>query len=234
MRIAICDDDKQQADNIADAIKGLGSSGEIEIYQTGEELLKASKREPYFTVVFLDIYFPIENGIEIAKELQKISPDTEIVFVTTSREHAVEAFSVRAIHYLVKPVTSENIQEVFGRLARNREKAEITLAVNVGRSLRRIPINDIYSLQSSNHATEIIMSDGAVIKTWATLEDLKTQLDDNFLKIQRGMIVNMHYIEQMGADSCVLRNGTKLLLSRKDKAYIRDKYNNFVFRNISG
>lgn len=234
MRIAICDDDKQQVGDIVDAIKGWDSSGEIEIYYTGRELLEASEREPHFTVVFLDIYFPIENGIEIAKELKKISQDTEIVFVTTSKEHAIEAFSVRAMHYLVKPVTSENIQEVFDRLSRNREKAEITMTVNVGRSLRRIPIRDIHSLQSSNHATEIIMSDGTVIKTWATLEDLKTQLDDNFLKIQRGMIVNMHYIEQMGADSCVLRNGTKLLLSRKDKAYIRDKYNSFAFRNISG
>ena len=80
--------------------------------------MEAAKGKPPFDIVFLDIYLPGENGVDVAGELQRVSPETGIAFVTTSEEHAVDAFSLHALHYLVKPVTTEGIVEAFRRLTR--------------------------------------------------------------------------------------------------------------------
>lgn len=234
MRIAVCDDDRQEQQATVDAIKSWDTSRNPECFFGGKELLEAALRLPHFSIVFMDIYLPKENGIDIAKELLRISPETEIVFITTSEEHAVEAFSIQALHYLVKPVKTEDIKEAFYRLSRENAVREKALSVTIGRNVKRIYLKDIYVIQSVNHATEILLSDGSNVKVWSSLEEISSQLNDDFLKIQRGIIVNMEYIEQMGMDSCVLRDGTKLLLSRKEKAAIRDRYSEFAFENIIG
>lgn len=234
MRIAVCDDDKQEQQATVDAIRSWDTSRNPECFFSGKEMLEAALRLPHFSIVFMDIYLPKENGIDIAKELMRISPETEIVFITTSEEHAVEAFSIQALHYLVKPVKTEDIKEAFYRLSRKNAVREKALSVTIGRNVKRIYLKDIYVVQSVNHATEILMSDGSDVKVWSSLEEISSQLNDDFLKIQRGIIVNMEYIEQMGMDSCVLRDGTKLLLSRKEKASIRDRYSEFAFENIIG
>ena len=106
MRIAVLDDDRQETEALEEALRGWDPTRSAECFADGASLLAAAKVQPPFTVAFIDIYLPKENGVEIAKELASISPKTDIVFVTTSREHAVQAFEVGAVHYLVKPVTT--------------------------------------------------------------------------------------------------------------------------------
>ncbi len=234
MRIAVCDDDKQEILDITGAIAQWDPTRVPECFTTGEELIKAAVMTPHFSIVFLDIYFPKDNGMDIARQLMQISPDTEIVFVTTSSEFAVDAFSIHALHYLIKPVTVENVREAFYRLTQRCDISEPALSISVGRSIRRIYLKNICVVQSINHATEIYLAHGESVKVWISLEEISAGLDERFLKIQRGIIVNMSYIEQMGSDSCILRDGTKLLLSRKEKKAIRDTYTEYAFRNISG
>ena len=82
----------------------------------GAALLEAARSAPPFDVAFLDIYIPGESGLEVAKALRVRSPQTGLVFVTSSRDHAVTAFSLDALHYLVKPVRARDVAEVFRRL----------------------------------------------------------------------------------------------------------------------
>lgn len=121
MRIAVLDDDFQETEDFVDALKQWDSTRNAECFFDGATLLKAAERLPHFSVAFLDIYLPTENGIDIATSLRKISPEAEIVFVTTSEEHAVEAFSLNAVHYIIKPVKTEDIREAFLRLTYGNE-----------------------------------------------------------------------------------------------------------------
>ena len=59
-----------------------------------------------FSVAFLDIYMMGMTGIEAARELRKTDTDCLLIFTTTSTDHALEGFQVRAMHYLVKPFTA--------------------------------------------------------------------------------------------------------------------------------
>lgn len=233
MRIAVCDDDWQEQEKFMEALHEWDPTRSPECFSDGETLLQAAKKSPPFSIAFLDIYMPKENGIDIAVELRKISPETGIVFVTTSEEYAVDAFALNALHYLVKPITADGIRDAFARLTKQKVRERPTILVTVRRGSRSIYLEEILSLQSADHRTGISLSDGELLSVWMPIGELEQQLDDRFLKIQRGLIVNMAYIDRMESDGCILRNGIRVLFSRKSRAAIRSAYDDYAFAHLS-
>ena len=106
MTIAIVDDIAEERALLRKRLEKISLQKNIEFhcceYENGEAFLEASKNQN-FTVLFLDIYMDGINGIEIAKNFRKCNKDCMLIFTTTSRDHALEGFQVRAMHYLVKP-----------------------------------------------------------------------------------------------------------------------------------
>lgn len=233
MRIAICDDEKKSREQLVDALHGWDPTRRPECFSDGASLLQAAQGAEYFDIVFLDIYLPGENGVDIAGELQKLSPQTGIVFVTTSREHAVDAFSLHALHYLVKPVTTEGVVEAFRRLAQLQSPKRSAITLTSGQERHTVYLDELSYIQSINHATEVFLTRGRHIRVWMPLSELESRLGESFLRINRGTIVNMEQIEQMGIDSCILRDGTKLDFTRRERTAIRAAYDNYLFSRLS-
>ena len=155
------------------------------------------------------------------------------MFVTTSQEHAVDAFSLQALHYLVKPVTTEGVVEAFRRLIQLHQKQRPVATFPTGRGSYTVYLDEICYLQSMDHAVDIYLMGGRQLRVWASLTELRKKLDHNFLKLNRSTIVNMEQIEQMGVDSCILRNGTRLEFTRRDRNTIRAAYDDFLFSCLS-
>ncbi len=207
-----------------------------ECFSTGATLLEAARdqEKEYFDIVFLDIYMPGENGVDIAAELQRHSPQTGIVFVTTSREHAVDAFSLHALHYLVKPVTTEGVVEAFRRLTQLRSRHRPMLALTAGHGSRTVYLDEIGYIQSENHTKTLFLTSGRTIQVWMPMDELESKLGETFLKLSRGTIVNMEQIEQMGTSSYMLRDGTRLDFPRRERGAVRAAYDSYLFSRLCG
>ena len=112
MKIAIGDDISEERTLLRNRLESQFSrrnvNTDIYEYENGETFLTSAKECP-FTVVFLDIYMNGFNGIDTAKELRKSDTDCLLIFTTTSTDHALEGFQVRALHYLVKPYSENDI-----------------------------------------------------------------------------------------------------------------------------
>ena len=233
MRIAVCDDELKEQNQIERALREWDPTRSVEKFSSGTSLLEAAKEGLPFDIVFLDIYMPGENGVEIAGALRELSPETGIVFVTTSREHAIDAFALDALHYLAKPVTTEGIVESFRRLMELRVRQQKTISLSVGGDIYTIHPNQICSLESGNHIVEITMDDGRQLRTRTPLYQLEQKLDKSFLKLNRGIVVNMDHIERMGTADCSLRNGSKFFLSTRERNAIRASYNEYLLSRLS-
>ena len=130
MRIAIVDDIKEERAVLygwlSNQLSKRNIPGDFVEFESGEEFLAAAKKRP-FTVVFLDIYMNGANGIEIARELRMSDSDCFLIFTTTSTDHALEGFRVRALHYLVKPYNEKEIStlldEILSRIPDSGKKA---------------------------------------------------------------------------------------------------------------
>ncbi len=233
MRIAVCDDDLREMEQFEEALKNWDPTRSVEKYFNGNSLLEAAKEKPQFDIVFLDIYLPGESGIDIAEKIRGISPETGIVFVTVSREHAVDAFSLYAVHYLVKPVTTEDIIESFRRLTNLRDKKRERITLKSGTERYTVFLDQIYLFESDNHSVNISLNDGRRLKVRMSFSELEKKMNKNFLKINRGIVVNMDYITQMGIDTCVLQNGIRLPITIRQSTSIRAVYDNYVFDKLS-
>ena len=233
MRIAVCDDDPAEQEQFDKALHGWDPTRSAERFLSGAAMLEAAREAPPFDIVFLDIYMPGENGVDVARALREISPETGIAFVTTSREHAVEAFSLHALHYLVKPVTTEGVVEAFRRLTELRSKQRERISFTVGPDRYTVFMDQISLLENDNHAVNISLSDGRRLKVWTPFNELVQKLDSSFLRINRGIMVNMDYIVRMEPDICTLRDGSRLPIAVRQSAAIRAAYDNYVFDRLS-
>lgn len=156
-----------------------------------------------------------------------------MVFLTVSKEHAIEAFSLHALHYLVKPVSTEGIAESFYRLRQFRRKQRKVILLPIGREKYTVYLDEINYIQSVNHVKEIHLIDGQILQAWMTLEEIQNYVGENFLKINRGIIVNMEQIVKMDAEFCTLHDGTVFRFPRRGRQSIRETYDEYLFARLS-
>ena len=233
MRIAVCDDEPRELERFEKALQGWDPTREAEKFLDGASLLEAAGDVPGFDIAFLDVYMPGENGMDVAGRLREISPETGIAFVTTSTEHAVEAFSLHALHYLVKPVTTQGVVEAFRRLTELRGKRRETISFPVGANRITVFMDQICLLENDNHVVTVTLADGRRLKVWRPFGELEQKLGGSFLRVNRGIVVNMDYIARMGADTCVLRDGSRLSIAVRQSAAIRAAYDDYVFEQLA-
>lgn len=115
LRGVIVDDEKSAIDVLKNLLE---NSQKIHIIKTFNKSSDAIKEIPKlkFDVAFLDIDMPGINGIELARNINELNNNIEIVFVTEYDEYAIDAFRVNAIDYLLKPMLSNHINETIDRL----------------------------------------------------------------------------------------------------------------------
>ena len=119
MRIAVCDDEKEIRDMLAEKIEKLYPEADLLLYQSGEELL-ITDAEP--DILLLDIQMSGKNGMETARELRRKNKNTILIFVTALEDFVFQAFDVGAFHYLVKPFGDNKFGEVLGNAIREFEE----------------------------------------------------------------------------------------------------------------
>ena len=233
MKIAICDDMENDSITLKNKIMAIRNGDEIECFSSGHALLDALRSGREFDCLFIDIYLPDIHGTELVSHIQETfsSFNSSIVFITTSTDYAVEAFSLNAVHYIVKPVTSEEIIQVFERIydSASRRKG---LVIKTKSASRFIYFDEIATCESSGHKMIINLVNGESVFCYQTVSELQEQLDDTFLPVSRGIIVNADYIEEMRTKSCILKNNREILISRKNIKVIHDMYNEYIFSRL--
>ena len=237
MRIGICDDNPEDIwtlRRILSEIRQENGTDEIICFQRSGDLLKAIENGPPFSCLFLDILMPDLNGIRLASLIREKYPDaqTQIVFTTTSRDYAVEAFAYRAVHYLVKPIQREDVVEALNRVARELPK-QLGLTIKTGQAWRFINLDQIAVCESRNHNTCISLFTGETILCSITMKDLKPKLGKDFVQIARGITANFNFISVIERRSCVLKDGRRILFSRGNLEEIHEAFDNLVFSRLT-
>lgn len=116
MLIFAIDDEPKMLALLHDAIAEAEPDAGIMDFAGGEELLSAMSEGLRPDVVFSDIELPEMNGLALAVEIKKQSPETKIIFVTGFPKYAADAFRLHANGYIVKPVSSSRVREELDHL----------------------------------------------------------------------------------------------------------------------
>lgn len=199
IEIALCDDNTKDIEEIRSFAERFASEHEdfpmrLSAFDSAEKLLKHIENNSGFDLYILDVLMPEMSGIRLAEIIRSRSEQSEIVFLTNSRDYAVDAFSVYASGYLLKPVRKESFDKTMLRAVQKLAQEKSTaLTIKTKDGIRRIPLHKIVMIESFNHTREITMTDGSVLETSATLSELFELLKDhiNFYMPHRSYIANL-------------------------------------------
>jgi two-component system LytT family response regulator/two-component system response regulator LytT len=224
-RVLVVDDEQLSREELCYQLGQLSDIDVVGQATDGLEALAAIERhEP--DLVFLDIQMPGLGGFEVARKLLERGEDAPaLVFVTAFDQHAIEAFEVNAVDYLLKPVEAGRLEQALQR-ARKRVEADRqapagTLPMNdqlerivklmAGRQVRRdqvaIRVGERFMLVQADEIIYASLADdsinivtGTVLGTsnYRTLDDLQARLDpDIFWRVHRSHLVNINKIKEI-------------------------------------
>ncbi len=231
MNVAICDGNCYDAEQLKNVLAKVWPESKTDIYDSAERLLKCMEEKVY-ALLFLDIYTEDTDGIRTGRIIRGKWPEQEIVFVSTSREFGPEAYELDALYYLVKPYDPELMAEVRSRY-RKKHAAGVSIYHSASKRRQEIPYHRITYVESARNDLYIHLTNGSEVKMRQSLQDFMNELDERFLRINRGVIVNMDAVEKMKPDSCEI-DGMVFMLSRRQRADCRKKYNAHIFRTYNG
>ncbi|MCS0592621.1 LytR/AlgR family response regulator transcription factor [Massilia norwichensis] len=209
----------------------------------GAAAARAALADNEVDVIFLDIQMPIESGLVLAREISRLRTPPLIVFVTAYSEHAVDAFEVHALDYLLKPLSDARLaqaverigamlgqrqREAYGAALRDYVDAGITQAAqrlerinvrSVGR-IEQIRVDDILWVESAGNYVELQL-DGRTVLHRITLNRLEALLEpSDFLRVHRSAIVRRSQIARLetigdGSYRLTLRCGAEVAVSER-------------------
>lgn len=239
MRIAICDDLTQEVEIIKKAtieyFQSKNLTVVIETFHHAFDFLDAYDKKKY-DMVLLDIVMPGVLGTDIAREIRMKQDKTEIIFLTTSNEFAVDAFEVKATHYLLKPFKQDVFIEAMNRALSNMDRSQKKVIQFKGTKgvVQTIDLDSISHIESNAHHQFVFRFDGAPIETVQTLTELFNRLNqvspEQFIRPYKGFIVNQHAIASIQNDCIVLKRGIHIPIPRRTFNSIKQTYFDYMFK----
>jgi two-component system LytT family response regulator len=167
-------------------------------------------------VLFLDIHMPGLSGFQV---VERVPPGPAVVFTTAHDEHAVQAFEVNALDYLLKPIERARLDRALDRIAARRVEAGDELKIALDRLARHLRgpafleqlasrLRDRVQLVPVDQVTHVLARDRATYAVTAaaehmldmTLAELERRLDPaRFLRIHRAVLVNVGWVGELRA-----------------------------------
>ena len=209
LTILAVDDESSQLEDLARLLRSFPSVDDVECASDGHDaLLKASNHR--YDAIFLDVRMPDLDGLELGRVLRRFALPPQLVFVSAYDNAAVDAFELRALDYLRKPVSRRRVQEALERVASAVDAAEhdggngrsrpsgpppdsemIAVANARGGATRLIARNSILYVQSHGDFVRIVTDDGRYLLR-ATLGDIEARWQPfGFVRVHRQYVANL-------------------------------------------
>lgn len=233
MQIAICDDERLSLTHLEKIIRTdmelRGTSYDLASFSDGSAFLKEAA-ERKFDIVFLDIYMGAVNGIKTARLLNTLQK-AKIIFTTLSTEFALEAFSLNAVHYLIKPVSPTALHEALNRCLLP-ENSSAVLSLKTSDKTICIREEDIIYIEADRKCTNIFVTTQTDPYTChlGFHQVLNLLQSVSFLHCHRSYAVNPAFIDNIINGDVRMTNGHLVPVSRNKKSDITKQYEGYLLQ----
>ena len=233
MRAAIIDDLRLCREEIRNCLNRYlaeqyaGEAPVIREFESGEEFLAGFEPESW-DIIFIDQYMNGLSGIETAKQLREMDELAALIFVTTSREYAIDSYGVRACGYLVKPFEYKDFERMI-ELARV-EKIRGARFIQVEQE--KILLRKILWCDRDEHYVQFHTEGRGILRFRLQSGELTRLLEPfpQFLTCYKNCIANMERVERIEEDYLLMDNGERVPFPGRKKKEIEMRFQRFAFR----
>ena len=226
LRVLVIDDERPALDEVAYLLE---HDDRVAVVHTTDSPTEALRMLQQLDVdaVFLDIQMPGLTGIELAQVLARFKTPPAAVFVTAHDQHAVDAFELNAVDYVLKPVRKQRLSEAVRRvLASTRtESAEEQVPVERGGVTRFVPVSQIRYVEAEGDYARLHTADDSHLVRVPLTQLEQEWADAGFVRIHRSLLIAIAYVDEVRVDGgrcSVVIGGDELQVSRRHTRELRD------------
>jgi two-component system LytT family response regulator len=237
IKAIVIDDEKPSREVICNYLKEFCI--DIKVIATAASVKTAFKTISKFSpdLIFLDIEMGDGKGFDLLRMFDKI--DFKVIFVTAYSEHAIKAFRINAIDYLLKPIKIEELKDAVEKvrnLDRNLKYEEAlsellqtmsgnnshqpTIVIHHIKGFEVLKVNDIIMCKADGYCTNLILTGKRKVISSKNLKHFEEILfEHNFIRVHHSFLVNINYV-------CSCTKQGEILLTEDNKASLGDSYKN--------
>ena len=206
MKVVIVDDEHLARGRLARMLEDLK---QIELVGEAENGIRAIElcNSQVPDVVLMDIRMPGMDGLEAARHIVEMEEPPAVIFCTAYEEHAIEAFDVQAVGYLLKPVRREDLSKALtsarrtnrmqlSALAEQDEQHRTHISARTRRGIELVPVTEVRYFQADQKYVTVRHADGELLID-ETLRELEKEFAGIFIRVHRNAIVAANFIEGM-------------------------------------
>jgi DNA-binding LytR/AlgR family response regulator len=224
--VLVVDDERPALDELAWLLGRDDRVGSIRCCDSATAALRVLRDEPV-DAVFVDIAMPGLTGLELAEVLARFSAPPPVVFVTAHAEHAVDAFDLNAVDYVLKPVREERLREAVRRITEvgPPQPAEDTIPVELGGVTRFVARSEVRYVEAQGDYTRLHTADGSHLVRLPIGALEERWGGAGFVRIHRSLLVSLAHVDEVrveGGRAAVLVAGRELQVSRRHTPMLRD------------
>ena len=224
--ILVCDDLPEERANLIEMLRAYEKEHDVEMEletaSNGAELISLW-RPHRWNIIFLDIYMPQLNGIEAARRLRSVDAQCEIVFVTTSRSHGMEGYELRALDYLTKPYSQQDVDGAMDWFLRKHAEKHGELTVRTAEGKEMLRLSDVSFIESRGHTCSIHLPERTV-SVRRSIDELCSELDTAFFRCHKSFILNFAHVAKLGEKCFLMDDGESVPISASNLSKSKTAY----------
>jgi DNA-binding LytR/AlgR family response regulator len=227
LRVLVVDDEQPALDEIVYQLDKDERIGPVTGCLSASEALRVL-RDTEVDVVFLDVAMPGLDGLELASVLSRFKQPPHVVFVTAHTEHAVDAFDLHAVDYLLKPVREDRLREAVRRVTEvgAAPPSEDTIPVELGGVTRFVQRSEVRYVEAQGDYARLHTASGSHLVRLPLVALEQRWAEHGFLRIHRSLLIALHHVDEVRVEEgrcTVLLDGTVLQASRRHAPELRER-----------
>lgn len=227
IKICIVDDVQKDIDKLKESLIYHFNNDEV-IFSTYTDPLLVDY-DIQNDLYFLDIDIPNKDGYHLAKEIYENNPVAKIIFCTMHDDFVFTSFQFNPFYFIRKSHLEEDIVHAvrkFKKVFQNKY-----LIYKVEREDKKILLTKIVYLESLKNYIVFHTFDNDTIKLRSSIKEVQSLLNDNFVRISNGIIVNIEYIKAINSKNVTVANGISFIIGRSYKDNVIYRYNKYFLEN---
>ncbi len=233
LKIAICDDMvaelKELYELTNEYLRERCVEAQVRDFNHPDHLLTACEKES-FHIFLLDMVMPMISGLEVGRNIRRMTTDAQIVYITTEPGFALDAYSVNPLHYLLKPVDKNQLFDVLDLAVKKVDfGGEGVVTVKTKNGLCTISKDNILCCEYIHHRVIYTLTGGKQLETASIRDSFSTHIaplleDKRFISPHASFAINMSFVEKLDKSGFILRGGIFVPISGRNYSSVRNNY----------